>query len=543
MARMLVIALMLGSAVARADATAERLFKQDIDRREQEQRERRWDEPLTATPLPPVTTAPAPTTENSGPCFAIAEIRIAQEHVLPAKPRQRLIAAYQGRCLGAADLQALQQGLNSLALARGLVTTRVVIPEQNLASGTLVVEVWPGRLEGFTVNSPYRMDIDMALPLKEGDLLNLRALEQTIDSLNRLESVQAGVELTPGERPGGSVAAFTLNRQKPWHVMAAWDGEAMQQAPNNTVRLSLTLDNPLRLADRLIIGSHANLQDAEVDNANGSSIDYDLPLGWWRFGVGADQFDYRNPITVGLTTFVSSGHSQSLRMELARTLWRDSKHRVSVALQGKQRVNNNFIDDVAVGVSTSRLKALGLRADISRVAAPWVMDASVGVDYGDTRLKANPSPVDEGYSRLQLNARVQYYWPKSSLSGSLNGQWSDAVLLPSEQLALAGQVRGFAPLSVNAATALAGRVEWARPVLLNRWGFTSIRPQLGAEFAWAPQASGNATSESLSAVTAGITVPWKHVLTQWQIAAPLDGARAQPTPNDWQLDASVSLKW
>lgn len=542
-ARMLITALVLGSALARADAIAERLLKQDIDRIERERRERRWDEPLTTSPLPQTVSPSPPPSDDSGPCFSISEIRVVQGHVLPTKPLQQVIASYQGRCLNAADLQALQQAMNSLALARGLVTTRVVIPEQNLTSGMLVLEVWPGHLEGFTVNSPYRMDMEMALPIKEGDLLSLRALEQAIDSLNRLESFQAGVELEPGDRPGGSVAAFTINRQKPWHLMAAWDSEAMEQNPNNTVRISLTIDNPLRLADRLIIGSHANLQDAEVDNAKGSSLDYDLSMGWWRFSVGADQFDYRNPIAVDLTTFISSGRSQSLRLELARTLWRDGKHRLSMAMQGKQRVNDNFIDDVTVGVSTSRLKALGLRTDISRVAAPWVMDASLGVDYGDTRLKARPSPVDDDYTRLSLNTRVQYHWPRSSLSWSLNGQWSDAVLLPSEQLALAGQVRGYAPLSLNAATALASRLEWARPLFFDRWGFTSVRPQIGAEFAWAPHASGNPGAERLSAVTTGLTVPWKQVLAQLQIAAPLDMGSTQTPLDDWQLDASVSVKW
>lgn len=543
-ARMLITALlMLGGTPTYAEVTVERLLKQDIDRREQERRERRWDEPLSASPLPSPVSPPAVAATDAGPCFPVTDIRVLQGHVLPARPLQRLIAAYQGRCLNATDLQALQQGMNSLALARGLVTTRVVIPEQNLASGLLVLEVWPGHLESYTGNSSSRRDLEMALPLQQGDPLDLRALEQAIDSLNRLQSIQASVELEPGARPGGSLAVFTIHRHRPWHLMAAWDSEAIEQHPNNAVRLSVTVDNPLRLADRIIIGGHANLQDAEVDNSRGSSIDYDLPVGWWRLSAGADQFDYRNPLTAGLTTFVSSGRSQSVRLELGRTLWRDGKHRLSAAVHGKQRINDNFIDDVVVGVSTSRLKAMGLRADISRVAAPWVMDASVGVDRGDARLKALPSPVDDDYTRVTLNARMQYHWPRSSLSGSLNGQWSDKVLLPSEQLALAGQVRGYAPLSLNAATALSSRIEWARPVFFERWGFSSVRPQVGAEFAWAPDASGNADAERLSAVTTGITVPWKAALGQLQIAAPLNVGSTQTPPDDWQLDASVSVQW
>lgn len=543
MARMLLATLLLGSTIAGADTTAERLLKQDIDRQEQERRERRWDEPLTATPPPPVDTPPPVTSTNESPCFPINDIRVAQADILPARPLKRLLASYQGRCLNAADLQGLQQGMNSLALSRGLVTTRVVIPEQNLSSGTLRLEVWPGHLESYRVNALYRRELDMALPLKNGDLLDLRGLEQAIDNLNRLESLQATVELTPGEKPGGSIAEFSIKRQRPWHLAAVLDSEAMEQHPSNTVRLSLTLDSPLKLADRLIVGMNANLQDAEVDNAHGSSVDYELPVGWWRLSAGADQFEYRNPITAGLTTFVSSGKSQSVRTELARVIFRDAKHRLSVALHGKQRINDNFIDDVTVGVSSSRLKAIGLRTDISRVAAPWVMDATLGIEQGDTRSLAVVSPVDDHYSRITANTRLQYYWPRSSLNWTVNGQWSDAELLPSEQLALAGNVKGFSPLSLTAATALATRVEWAHPLFFKNREFNTLRPQVGIEFSWAPAVSGNASEERLTALTAGVIVPWRKALAQLQVAAPLKSNSTQLPPDDWQLDASVSLKW
>lgn len=543
MARMLLATLLLGSAIAGADTTAERLLKQDIDRQEQERRERRWDEPLTATPPPPVENLPPAISTKDTPCFPINDIRVVQADILPASPLKRLLASYQGRCLNAADLQGLQQGMNSLALSRGLVTTRVVIPEQNLSSGTLLLEIWPGHIESSRINALYRRELAMALPLKNGDLLNLRGLEQAIDNLNRLESLQATVELTPGEKPGGSIAEFSIKRQRPWHLAAVLDSETMEQHPSNTVRVSLTLDSPLKLADRLIVGMNANLQDAEVDNAHGSSVDYELPIGWWRLSAGADQFEYRNPITAGLTTFVSSGKSQSVRAELARVLWRDAKHRLSVALHGKQRINDNFIDDVTVGVSSSRLKAIGLRTDISRVAAPWVMDATLGIDQGDTRSLAMVSPVDDHYSRITANTRLQYYWPRSSLNWTVNGQWSDAVLLPSEQLALAGSVKGFSPLSLTAATALATRVEWAHPLFFKNREFSTIRPQVGIEFSWAPAVSGNASEERLTALTAGVIVPWRKALAQLQVAAPLKSNSTQLAPDDWQLDASVSLKW
>lgn len=541
--RILLAVILLGTAIARADTTSERLLKQDIDRQEQERRDRRWDEPRTSTPLPAPELERASGQPASDTCFSIREIHVTQAQILPAKPLARLIAAYEGRCLSSSDLQALQQGMNSLALSRGLVTTRVVIPEQNLSSGILQLEVWPGHMEAATLNSPYRMELEAALPLSNGDVLNLRALEQAIDNLNRLESLQASVELRPGEKPGGSIAAFTVNRLQPWHLAAVWDSEAMEQHPVNTARASLTLDSPLKLADRLIVGANATVRGTEVDNAYGGSIDYDAPIGWWRIAVGADQFEYRNPITSGLTTFVSSGKSQSIRAEVSRVVWRDNKHRLNIALLGKQRINNNYIDSIAIGVSTSRLKAMGLRADISRVAAPWVMDASLSAEQGEARTLAMPSPVDADYSRVIANTRLQYHWKKSSLSWSVSGQWSDSILLPSEQYALAGNIKGFSPLSLNAATGMASRVEWARPFFFDWKEFKTIRLQIGAELGWAPAASGNISEEQLTAVTMGVIAPWKKMVIQLQVAAPLEFNSTQNAISDCQMDANVSIRW
>jgi hemolysin activation/secretion protein len=541
--RTLLAVILLGTAIARADTTSERLLKQDIDRQEQERRDRRWDEPRTSTPLPAPELERASGQPASDTCFSIREIHVTQAQILPAKPLARLIAAYEGRCLSSSDLQALQQGMNSLALSRGLVTTRVVIPEQNLSSGILQLEVWPGHMEAATLNSPYRMELEAALPLNNGDVLNLRALEQAIDNLNRLESLQASVELRPSEKPGGSIAAFTVNRLQPWHLAAVWDSEAMEQHPVNTVRASLTLDSPLKLADRLIVGANATVRGTEVDNAYGSSIDYDVPIGWWRMAVGADQFEYQNPITSGLTTFVSSGKSQSIRAEVSRVVWRDNKHRLNIALLGKQRINNNYIDSIAIGVSTSRLKAMGLRADISRVAAPWVMDASLSAEQGEARTLAMPSPVDADYSRVIAITRLQYHWKKSSLSWSVSGQWSDSILSPSEQFALAGNVKGFSPLSLNAATGMASRIEWARPFFFDWKGFKTIRPQIGVELGFSPAASGNISEEQLTAVTMGVIAPWKKVLMQLQVAAPIEFNSTQNAMSDCQMDANVSIRW
>lgn len=520
----------------------ERLLKQDIDRREQERREQRWDEAHTPGAQPPLLE-PAPVARQTGPCFPITHISLHPGDVLPSRRVQRIVSDFLGRCLGSADLGTLQHALNSLALTEGLITTRVVVPEQNLASGRLLLEVWPGRLERTDAPALKPRELTMASPARPGDLLQLRALEQTVDNLNRLASFRTAIELQPGMQPGGSVARLNVVRSRPWQAGLSWQGEALTGEETHTLRANFTGDSLLGLADRLTLGVHGHLQDGQVDNAYGGSLDYDVPMGWSRLSLGTDFFDYENPVHAGLTPFTASGNSRSLRLELAHNLYRDAHDRLSIALHGRRRVNDNFIDGVTIGVSSTRISAVGTRLDFSRVAAPWVWDASLDAEGGEARSPGELSPIDGHYMRLLGNARLQYHFPRLSLAATFNGQWSDSRLAPSEQFTLTGQVPGFVPVSANANTGLAIQLEIARPLLVQRAGFTTVRPSLGLAWALAPHAGGNAARDEVAAISTGLTAPWKLAVLRAALAYPLTNPSTVEPEHRWQLDAGVSLQW
>ncbi len=521
---------------------SQRLLKQDIDRREQERRDRRWDEAHGSTEVPPAKVDPdlaAPAA--SGPCFPVRQIRLQPADILDSRRVASILAAWSGRCLHAADLAGLQEALNAQVLAEGLVTTRVVVPEQNLASGELLLVVWPGHVEGLRAFSLQRMELAFATPVKPGDLLQLRALEQTVDNLNRLASFRAGMELQPGQQPGGSLVDINVRRDPPWQAGVAWQGEALNgDEPSNNLRANLTLDSPLKLADRFILGVNANLKDMQIDDAHGGSLDYDLPFGWWRIAVGADRFEYQNDLLAGITHFRATGGSESWRAELTRSLYRDASRRLSLALHHKQRLSNNYIDGVKVGVSSYRVEATGLRSDFSLIAYPWVLDATLDMDAGQALSSAPVSPFDADYTRALLSSRLQYQFERLNLSAAVNGQWSHNQLAVSEQFSLAGQVPGFSPLSVNTDRGLAARLEAAWPLLIGRYGFTQIRPT--AAFNWAMGPDALQEKQQLSSFSLGAVLPWQNVLLQLNTSLPLGSGEIEK-PQGWQLDAGFSLQW
>ncbi|MGH8493137.1 MAG: ShlB/FhaC/HecB family hemolysin secretion/activation protein [Moraxellaceae bacterium] len=529
---------------AHAAPGAERLLKQDIDRREQERRDRRWEEAHSdAEPLPPANSEPPLPESVAGPCFPIRQIQLQPDNILSPRRVEAILTAWSGRCLQAHDLAGLQEALNAEALAEGLITTRVVVPEQNLSSGQLLLTVWPGRVEGLRAFALSGMELAFASPVQTGDLLQLRALEQTVDNLNRLASFRASMELQPGQLPGGSLVDINVVRAEPWQVGLAWQSEALNgEDATNNLRANLTLDSPLRLADRLILGLNANLKDNQVDDANGGSIDYDLPLGWWRISLGADSFDYENELIAGITTFRATGESRAWRIEAARNIFRDAHRRISIALHHKQRISDNYIDGTTVGVSSYRVEATGLRSDFSCVAHPWVLDTTLDLESGQAISPARPSPYDANYKRALLSSRLQYQFDLLSLSGVINGQWSSHQLAVSEQFTLTGQVPGFSPLSINSDKGAAAKVEMAYPVLLNYAGLTQIRTTAAINWAIGSVTSFGEEKTQLSSFALGTVLPWRKLVMHLSASVPL-GAGDIEAPQSWQLDASLSMQW
>ncbi len=542
--------LALQVSVGHAATDAQRLLKQDIDRREQERREQRWDEQHATLPVTPPSSQPPsllrkPDAGKAVPstCFKIDRITLSPEGVLPRRATLKIIGSYEGLCLGSAELLQLQRALNAEALRSGLATTRVVIPEQNLATGELKLQVWPGRMEAIHAPALTPQELRMVTPAEPGDLLQLRALEQTVDNLNRLASQQADIELKPGRQPGGSVAEVQVRKSAPWQVGLSFQGEAINGEASDTVRGSLTLDSPIKLQDRLVLGVNASLKDGSLNGAKGGSADYDMPFGWWHFSVGGDRFSYESPLTAAFTRFTASGESKSWRAEVSRMLFRSASDRLGLALHNRQRVSSNYIDDVFLATPSNRIKAWGLRSDYSHVAASWILDATVDAESGEGHNRARTSPIDAGYSRLLFSSRLQYRLEPVLLSAILNGQWSDARLAASEQFTLTGQVPGFSPQLVNANSGMAMALEGSWPVYVNRGGLSRVHPALGMRYALAPDMGSNDGRAYLGALTAALTAPWPHAQARMGLAFPLKSSDILDPGKGWQLDASLSLQW
>jgi hemolysin activation/secretion protein len=152
------------------------------------------------------------------PSFPIKNLVLAGDSAARFPWAQAMLDAYAGRSIGAKGLALIVKRLTAAFIDCGYITTLVTVPEQDLSSGTVTLVLVPGRIGAFRfaadgVAGNWRT----AFPVRPGDILNLRDLEQGLEQLKRVPS-QDGVtmQIVPGEKSGESDIVISLPAAKRW---------------------------------------------------------------------------------------------------------------------------------------------------------------------------------------------------------------------------------------------------------------------------------------------------------------------------------------
>ena len=108
------------------------------------------------------------------------------------------VHAYEKQKLSMNDIEKLVRVLNQKLQDKGYVTTQVVIPEQNISAGTLHLLCLPGRLHQVIYSKDSKkLPWQNAFPIREGNLLNLRMLEEGLENMKRVSSQDVSMKILP----------------------------------------------------------------------------------------------------------------------------------------------------------------------------------------------------------------------------------------------------------------------------------------------------------------------------------------------------------
>ena len=476
--------LSLNSAMAAPTPGDQDLIRDRQNRLLEEQR-RRLEE---LQDLPGKEAKPqAPAMPVDTRCFPIKDIELKGADSLSGADRTRLLKPYIGQCLGVAQLNELLKVITDYYIAKGRVTSRAYLPQQDLSSGHLQVLVVEGKLEGLkgaqgsTVTD---RELAMAFPGKVGEALNLREVEQLVDQLSRLPSRQAQMELTPGSQIGGSEVLVKNTPQKPWRASLSRNNDGQKSTGEQQWGAGLEWDSPLGLADQLILrGGHDAISDHQKTSKN-SMLYYNVPWGWWNFSYTYSESDYRTPGDLDGYKYKQTGDSQNHQLRAERVVHRDDVSKTSVNVGLTHLRTNNYFNDERLDVSSNRLSEFQVGINHGRRIGSAFVNLDVGMQNGtgafdaqkddQERIRGNltPTPRYRKYTATLSYLQPFTLWGESlSFSSLATGQRSEDVLYPAQRMSLGGSysVRGFKDqqLTGDSGGYWRNEVRWARPVTLD----------------------------------------------------------------------------
>ncbi len=285
------------------------------------------------------------------PCFLIREIQMEGDRDNRFPWAQEYLDKYSGRCIGAEGLNLLIKRLTGCFIDRGYVTTRVGVPEQDLKGGVLRIVVVPGVIGVIRFSDPALYGTwRSAFPVRSGDALNLRDLEQGLEQLKRVPSQDAEMKIAPGRRPGESDVVIDVKRSKPWRLNFSIDDSGSRATGKLQFSTGLSFDNPLGLNDLLNLGISTDVDGSDQRGTKGRNASYSVPWGYWTFAFSAGSFRYHQTVAGIDQTFDYSGDSSVSEVKIQRVIHRSWDSRTSLQFRVSRSHSDSYLDDTEIEV-------------------------------------------------------------------------------------------------------------------------------------------------------------------------------------------------
>jgi hemolysin activation/secretion protein len=347
-------------AAARTNAEQQQQVEQ---RRDAQQRAATVAAPVVRSTAPVIGEYPVLPVET--PCFRIDSFTVEVPDTLPEVVRVKGASAlpmdpfsflhdwlrhYEGQCVGKQGLDLLTKGLQGVILSRGYVTTRVLLPAQDLSKGTLKFVLVPGVIRNLKfADADTRGTLKTAFPTRDGDVLQLRDLEQGLEQMKRVPNQDASMEIVPGTSPGESDVVVTVKRTKPWSLVVSADNSGTDETGRYLGNVTLGLYNLLGLNDVLSGGYNQDLQFGNHSlGTHGWNASYSVPWGYWTGTLYGYTNTYYQQIAAVNQIFVASGNAQTAGLKLERVFYRSQNDISGVEFELIKRFGASFMEGTEI---------------------------------------------------------------------------------------------------------------------------------------------------------------------------------------------------
>lgn len=423
--------------------------------------------------------------------FDINRFDIRGSTLLPPGEAEGLVAPFIGKARVYGDVQKALEALENAYRAKGYGTVNVHVPEQEITSGTIRLDVSEAVLGKVSVVGNRYFDtesIRIALPhLKEGAAPNMRQISENVQLANENPAKQVEVTLATGEDPAKVDAKVEVTDNDPKRLIVTLDNGGTLTTGRH--RLGVAWQNSNLLGgDEMLTMAYTTSPDIWLDYPKGVKVDVfsvAFRKPFYNFGDSLDIIYGNSSVNVPSSTLalgsqfgiVGKGEVLSLRWNHLFPRSGEYTSRLVAGLDIKH-INSTCEPDNRGGVASCTpytLRPLSATYTGQWQGAGYQTNYNVGLAWnafptgsrydtqgGNTVVSGASDyysfiagrPVRDNFAILRYGASHAQLVSGWQLRAAFSGQYTDSGLPGAEQLGLAGStaVRGFDERAVSADT-------------------------------------------------------------------------------------------
>jgi hemolysin activation/secretion protein len=400
-------------------------------------------------------TAPVAANAPATPRFDLLEFDVLGNTVLPDQDIETVLYPFLGTNKAFEDLDNARAALEKHYQSLGFVTVSVEIPEQPVAGGIITLQVREGRIgRTSTKGANYfasSLILEQVTEVSEGNVLNVKRLQQQLALVNRGADIVVQPSLKPGRTPGTVDIELNVDDKLPVHGSASVSNYKTFNTTNTRLAAEIRYDNFLQR--RHSLGFGFTLTPEKPDELRILTLTYILPFLDRSTGLLYFVDSDSNSVAAAGTLLVNGKFSvfggrylvplpEADQWRATASFGFDHKRNViSTNLGGDNQPL--FYTPLTIGLTAQRNVQGNLwRLDGSIIIHPKLLSAGDGVWASRRVLGSNPSVgINPEFAYLRFDVSNERPLAKTGLRlrSRIAGQFTNQPLVNLEQLALGGQ--------------------------------------------------------------------------------------------------------
>lgn len=494
------------------------------------------------------------------PKFAIREFKVEGNTLLGAAEVAAAVNPFTGTDRDFGDVQRAIEALEAAYKARGYGAVGVVLPEQVLESGSVLLRVVEGKLARVDVKGNEHFDSANVLAsvpaLQVGAVPDVEDISASLRVANENPAKKITLQLAPGEKEGEINASLQVADRRPWQVGLTLDNTGTKQT--GEYRLGVSYQHANLFNRDHVLTLQYQTSPEEPSDVSVYAVAYRFPL--YRLGDVIDVYATRSDVDAGLISagpfdLAITGKGSTVGAKYAMKLRRRGNldHEVVFGIDRK-----TFENGIALGSAQ-----LGNKLEVHPLSVQYAAKWGVGdrqwsgsVSFAQN-LPGGSRGGQDDFSAVRVGADKDYNVLRGSLSFSqalaqdwqarlaMAAQYTNSALVPGEQFGTGGAntVRGFDEREASNDKGWLGNLELYTPELCaQRWSTQQCR--IVAFYDWSAVHRNKAQPSDISRehlASMGLGLRWtlgKDLLFQADYANVLQGSTLTDS-GDWKLHARL----